>query len=450
MWFMALINLFNGFANNHTLILTSRITINNTPISIIDILLFIGLLMVLLRLHSPSRFPTDKTPGSLTLELILLGIACVFGVIGAAINHTETRDLLVEFRHLAAMPISILIGYHFLLTPRSSPRLVYVMVFSGVLCAFAQLFHFASTASSIGQYETLNNLRTVEYVSCYAGVAAAIILYSMLSGVRLFPFWIGLPLLLLCLVGAAAPLSRSDWVSTAAVVVAMYFIMPAKRRFKRILVGAASLPVLMVSVLLVLKLISATSDRDIEGTVRSRFEALFPSPDSTTNNRAWDSRLPSALKELELWSQSPITGRGFAIQASVERALGHNEGFHHIVWTAELAETGIIGFVAMLLVVLIPIIVGARLVKDRFDRGSVLLGAAAVAMGVYNLLLATTTMSINTSRGAIPIGIMCGAVLRCRAMELTNRRIWEGYTIENTEDFQLSDAQMEGFAEVAP
>jgi hypothetical protein len=449
MWFLTIINIFNGFANNHTLVLTSRFRLGEFPISIIDIFLFVGLLLVLLRMHGGSRFATDKTPASLSVELVLLGIACVFGVVGALVNRTEARDLLVEFRHLVAMPISILIGYHFLLTPKSAPRLVYVMVFSGVACAVAQLWHFANTASNIGAYETLNNLRTVEYVSCYAGVAAAIILYSMLSGVRLFPLFIGLPLLVVCLVGAAAPLSRSDWISTACVVVAMYFIMPARRRGMRILVGLISLPALLLSVLLVMKIISATSDRNIEAAVISRFEALFPSAEAR-NDRAWDSRLPSATKELQLWSESPITGRGFAIQAAVERALGHNEGFHHIVWTAELAETGIVGFIAMLLVVLIPIRVGARLVKDKFDRGSVLIGAAGVAMGVYNLLLATTTMSINTSRGAIPIGIMCGAVLRCRAMQQTNRRIWEGYTSEDAEEFQLSEAQMEGFVEVAP
>jgi len=75
-------------------------------------------------------------------------------------------------------------------------------------------------------------------------------------------------------------------------------------------------------------------------------------------------------------------------------------------------------------------VVGRRLVMARMDHGSVALGALAALSGVFFIVYGLTTLSFNTLRGAIPLGLICGMVLRCRAMQLTLARQYAGYLPE--------------------
>src|SRR5205814_1367166 len=89
-------------------------------------------------------------------------------------------------------------------------------------------------------------------------------------------------------------------------------------------------------------------------------------------------------------------------------------------WTSALAKTGIVGFAAVLVMILTMIVLGYKLVRDNVDRPFVVFGAVAFVTGVAYLIRATCSMSW-ASRPAIHYAIVCGMVIRAREMEQTTR-----------------------------
>jgi hypothetical protein len=72
-----------------------------------------------------------------------------------------------------------------------------------------------------------------------------------------------------------------------------------------------------------------------------------------------------------------------------------------------------------------PAVLGRRMMRDGINEIYVLLGATAVGVGAYAAVLAASTMSINMIRGAIPLSIFVGVIIRAREMQLIEKAQYE-------------------------
>src|SRR5215210_4618724 len=226
MWFLLLLTLVNAMAHQEGVILKYRAHLGPMPIDIIEVLLGLGVVIGLLRQRAAS--PTERIHPLLTWVLVLFGLGIIAGVLGAVVANAELRWLLQSLRNFIVLPAGVLIGYFFMLTPRSLMRFTWVQVVGGLAAAVTVLLYFHRNASS-DTTANINKLRAVLYVSQYAGIAAALLLFTVFARVPLMRTWLAVLLCGFCMVGQFATLSRSDWVSTLAAVGSVYLLLPSYR-----------------------------------------------------------------------------------------------------------------------------------------------------------------------------------------------------------------------------
>jgi len=78
----------------------------------------------------------------------------------------------------------------------------------------------------------LNDARAVAYISTYAGLAMALLFYSVSSNIKLLPLLLAWGAMGACLLGQFTTLSRSDWVACAAGVMAAFALLPKDQRLR--------------------------------------------------------------------------------------------------------------------------------------------------------------------------------------------------------------------------
>jgi len=391
-------------------------------------LLAVGVVIGLLRQRSAS--PSERVHPLLTWTLLLFGLGVMSGVLAGLISNAELRWILQGLRNFIVLPAGILIGYCFLLTPRSCVQFTWVQIAGGVAAATAVLLFFHRGASeSTDTTGSINKLRAIVYVAQYAGVAGPLLLFTVISRVQLTRTWLAVLLCGFCLVGQFATLSRADWVATMAGVLAIYVLLPSYRPHGKLVAALVGPPIVVLFLWLGLIFASAVAGRDFEAQMAQRLASLLPGQTPGVKVKAWDSRLYGIQKELEIWSHSPIIGGGFGATDILVHRLGDWGGlsYRHNAWTSTLAQTGLPGFAACTCMVFGTIVVGRRLARDGVDRGYVLIGAFAVITGVYYLFLGMSTQSFNQMRWGIPLSIMCGAALRARSLQVTQMRATEAY-----------------------
>jgi hypothetical protein len=423
MWFLVLVIFFNALAD-HDLVLRYRLSLGGFPVNAFDVLLLIlGPVAVLISRR--SAFPTERVHPALPWIFVLFVAAMGGGLIGSVMSGISLRSTVTTLRNLFTIPLCVWLGYCMLLQPRSAERVSYAHVYAGIVTAFFVLLYFGQKATTLAPGGNIDVLRAMKYIAGYAGIAAVLLLYSMVSGVRMFRPWLAIPLCGFCFLGQFATLSRSDWLAVSAAVAVVYFLLPAASRGGKIAAVLIGPPLAMIFLWLGLFAASALTGQDFNKKMADRLYSMLPGDTPGVKQRkAWDTRLKSTLKELEWWASSPLFGRGFGIHDAKVHTLtrAEAEGLRHNTWVSTLAETGLIGFSAVALVFAGTFVVGRRLVRDAVDRGSLLLGALAVITATMLAVLGLTTQSFNQVRGAIPLGIVCGLALRCRAMQLTTLR----------------------------
>jgi len=154
--------------------------------------------------------------------------------------------------------------------------------------------------------------------------------------------------------------------------------------------------------------------------VERRIKALIPGFEEETHTSVTSTRMSGIMAELELWRKSPLMGWGFAIG---ERSADYTDlSMNHNVWTSALAQYGNIGFFAYFVPVAGCIVVGYRMWRDQTEPYFAVVGALGAIVGLVAFLWASLTMSINTQRPALWVGLMFGIVFRCRAIQLTLAR----------------------------
>jgi hypothetical protein len=428
MWLIFLLTLLNAAANNKTVVLQFRFDLFGFPVNIFDVLLAVALIGMLLQRRS-GFFQVDRVPRAFTfiacglLLTLLMGGALAFG------NDTTARSKLNETRNFATLPITFIAGYMYLRRPRSAAWLSYFYVLAGIVSATMILLYFAGKAEADEHsLSNINLLRAIDYVSNYAGIAAAFLLFCLAAGVHIFPLPVTLLLMVYCFAGQMATLSRSDWIAQITAMAAALVLVPRGRRMRGTVITLVAMPLLFFATWGGVAAVSSTTGADFATKIMRKFSSMFISNDTSIAQTAYGSRLPGIERELHLWSTSPLVGRGFGIQEQDFVNTGQTiNSYHHCAWTAWMAETGLVGTLIVLTMLIATFVIGRRMIRERVDRGSILMGSLGCVGAVYAIFIGLTTMSINNLRGAIWLGVACGAVMRTRAMQLTTKRFWEAY-----------------------
>jgi hypothetical protein len=431
MWLLFILTILNAAANNKTVVLQFRFEVMGFPVNIFDVLLTLAAIGFLLQRRS-TMFRVDRTPRIYMVLASGLVLTLLIGSLMAFGNEASVRSKLNQTRNFLTIPLTFLAGYMYLRRPRSGAWLSYFYVLAGVISATMILMYFAGKAESDEHsLGNINNLRAIDYVSNYAGIASAFLLFCLAAGVNIFPLPITLLLMVFCFAGQMATLSRSDWIAQMAAMTGALLLVPRGKRVRGIVVTLVALPLLFFATWAAVTLVSQTTGADFAGKIMRKFNSLFITNDTSIAQTAYGSRLPGIVRELTLWLESPLVGRGFGIQdADFVRQGQDIMSYRHCPWTCFLAETGIIGFSMVLTMLIATFVIGRRMIRERVDRGSILMGALGCVTAVYAFFIGLTTMSINNLRGAIWMGIVCGAVMRTRAMQLTTKRFWEAYLPE--------------------
>jgi hypothetical protein len=442
MLFLTLLTLLNALAHNEGFALKYRIDAGGMPISVFDLMLGLGVIWAIVGRR--AAWPTERAHPLMIWVVVLFSLGAVAGIVGALIQNAELRWMMTGMRNFLVLPACAFIGYCLLLTPRSTLRFAQLQDGAGAGTALVILLFFHRHASTSTASTDLNTLRAVAYVATYAGLAAALLLFTIISTVRLMPAWLALGLCGLCFVGQFATLSRSDWLAAAAAVVSIFVLLPSFRpggNLTAILIGP---PLVVVFLWVGLIFASTLVGRDFESKMFQRVESLLPGRGDAVHAKAWDTRLEGIQKELAVWKRSPLVGGGFGATDVLRYRHGEWAGlsYKHNSWTSTLAETGLFGFAAVGCMVFGMIVVGRRLARDGVDRGYVLIGALAVITGTYYFVHGMATQSFNQMRWGIPLAIVCGVALRARAMQLTHLRVLQH---ESPYGGGATDARADGY-----
>ena len=419
MWFILLLTFVNALAHNEGFALRYRVEMGGIPIGVFDVLLGLGVVVGLL--GRGGAWPTGRAHPLVVWILVLFGVGALGGVIGGVISNAELRWILTGLRNWVSLGTSVLIGYCLMLHPKSAQRLAYIYAFAGVGTAAVILLFFHSKATAAGADRSLASLRAISYVQVYAGIAGGLLLFTIIAKIRMLPMWLTVGMCGFCFVGLFATLSRSDWLGAIASVTGMYLLLPTFRPGGKIVAAIVGPPIVVVFLWLGLIFASTVVGKDFEAQMAQRLYSMLPGTSTPgVKYKAWESRLDAIQKELKIWQKNPVIGGGFGSTEIMMVRYGDiaGLGFRHNSYSNTLAQTGIIGFAGVILLVFGTIIVGRRLARDGMHTSYVLLGALAVIAGTFYLFHGMATQSFNNMRWGIPLGIVAGAALRARALQL--------------------------------
>jgi hypothetical protein len=422
MFLFIILMILNSTVTND-LLFDYRLDVGGFPLSILDGLVALAFLKQVL---TPGRntFRTDRTHPLLYWSLGLLVTAILVGMVGAAMGGAPVRQYVTVLRNLSMLPASIFIGYSLVTTPRSARTITYVWVMCSVLSALALLFVVGETTEVLkSTTSSFDELRRIRYGGDTGLAAAGILAVAAISRLRLFPGWVSIALLLICTLGIFSPPHRSAYVAGVMMFLFATLVMPRApwgRRLGMVAIGTVFLGAALLGGAVVM---TQVTGRDFqEYVVNKRLKTLNPFYNDETKTTVTATRLPGILAELQLWSESPLIGKGFAVSVRTQAEAGADLGMNHNVWTAALAQSGPVGLAAFLVPIFGTIVIGRRMWREQTDRDLALLGALATIVGFVAFVWGSLSLSINQQRAAILIGLMFGIAFRCRAMQLTLAR----------------------------
>lgn len=431
MWFLIIFSFLNAALDNEGFLLKHRLNFAGLPLNTLDALTVLGSVLVVMRILMPGNRYAAPTHNLFvwTMFASLFGLAA--GLIGNAVNGGSLYQSVLALRNYATFPLSILYGYMLYQTVRSGRPFLIGYLLAGISCALLILMFFTGTAADRGADVVVEQIRATAYIPIYAIIAGVFLAYSFISGNRVMPSLFAVPLAVLCLLGGIATLGRTEWLCTLAGLVFLPFLLPPGHRTKAVTSFLLLIPVLVAALWFSLHFASQVTGRDMHSTMVNRLYTLIPGlelDDGRPSSKAWDTRLPGIKRELELWLKSPLLGQGFAYQTTIREFTAAAGASHqHNAYTAALAGAGPAALLTFLLPIIGSVVIGRRMVRGNTDRHSIRIGALAAIAGFIQLVYGACTMSHNSQRGAIACGILCGVIMRARAMELALLREYESY-----------------------
>jgi hypothetical protein len=399
-----------------------RFDMGGFPVNALDVMLILLFAQQLLS-SGRDRFQTERVHPLLYWSIGLLVTAIFFGIAGAAIGGTGVRQYVTALRNLATLPAAIFIGYSLLNKPARVKPVIYIWVFGSVASALALLFLVRESSEMVAQGRSFDVLRVIRYGGDTGLAAAGLLAFALVSRLRLLPKVAMLGLFLVAVVGVFAPPHRGGYVIAALTLAASTLVLPRVPVGRRAGVAVVGLVVIGSTLLSGAIIMSRITGRDFEKyVVEKRLKQLVPWLDEETKVTVTGTRLPGIIAELNLWLESPLIGNGFAVSTRIEAEEGEM-GMNHNVWTSSLAQYGPVGLFAFAVPVIGCMVVGFRLSRTDTDGYMSILGVLATIVALDAFLWATITMSINTQRLAMLVGLMFGMTFRCRAMQLTLARM---------------------------
>jgi len=430
MWFLGIYTLLNAAIDVKKVQNVFRVSVAGVPLGILEAMVALGIIIALFQGGAQRRKePTDRTHPMYVVCMITLMIGFIFGAFGTINSDAPPRFKMVFMREFFGMPASIFIGYRMVGYLRHARRLGYILAFAGVIVSIMVMVAFDRGAEEYELHNNMNALRTVSFITSYAGTACALLVFSVLSGQRLFRPGVALLIAGFCFIGQLTPLHRSDWLGQATALAVVPFIVPPGRRI-RSLFGMFGVSIALVLFLWgALHAASLATGRNFHEAFEKRVMSMLPGDSqSSTAPKAWATRVPAIIVETQMFLQSPLFGNGFAAEEATGRGAEVGEGFHHNSWTSTACQTGLPGLTGVFLAVFAgPVIIGYKLIRANTDRASTIIGAAGVVCGVQQTFLGAATAGFNGYRAAMLIGTICGVVLRVREIQLTHMRMAAEY-----------------------
>ena len=405
-------------ALHNDLFLRYRVRLWGAPLNIVDALLAVGLLLCVI-VPQARRQPLSRSRW-LPAIIAAFALAALGGLVAARTSGATRGDMLRTMHHFLLLPAAVLVSYRLASSLRVCRTMLWAHLAGGALAAVLILVSVLKTASEVPD---LGFMREIGYGANYAGLAAMLLLFSLVCGVRWVPPSLSIPLAMLCATGQIGTMSRSDWVAVAGGILGLAIVVVISRKPAALLKLLAATAGLALVLAVLGASIARTFDRDLQEAVSNRIESLLPgSMEGAFGSKAWDTRLPAMQEEIRLWRRSPLVGGGFGVHDVVARGVGERSmGFRHNSWSSTLAETGIAGLVAMLLVFAGTAATAWQIFRDPGDATTRLVAAFGFIAMVQLAVHGFVTMSFNAPRGAIVPGIICGLVLSCRSLQLEAR-----------------------------
>ncbi|MEZ0267572.1 MAG: hypothetical protein ACAI43_22805 [Phycisphaerae bacterium] len=406
----------------YAVMLAARVEFGKVPINLLDALLFVSLIAVFAT--GRNRVGTQRTHPLAVWSIVLGVMMAVTGSLIAMSNGTQLSLWLVWFRNSITLPLAVLVGYLAAPTLRATRPFVVFTLFASLLSAVSALLFVGQQADDIAGSAGFDTLRAHAQSGDVGLLLAAMVAFAVVSRVRLLPFWAAAPMFAVCVAAYASLPHRSSWLTGVLVMLGAALVLPRASVRRRVGWTVAGLVTSVVVLVAGVGLYSAATGRDFgRYLMEKRLARMIPAFDDTGGAGLTDTRREAAMIELELFLSSPLVGRGFGITDVLYGEGGVSMiGFHHIVWTGAMAETGLIGLLAYAVPVFGLTLVGYRMWRSASDKWLALAGALGCLSGLYAFLLASMTMSINIQRPALALGLTCGLIARFRAIQLFQQR----------------------------
>lgn len=422
MWMLILMMTVNAVLHQYKVQNVYRIELGIVQIGIVDILLAVGFLYALLRGGSArSRFPTPRIHPVLLWIVVPMAFGAVFGVIGGLAGGSHMKWFLSSLREYVAFPVCVFIGYRLIGTPQNVRTGAIWTIVAGVLTATMLFVDFGGNTEKASLTGSLNPVRgiVVNWYGEYAAVIGLVMIYVVMTR---FPLWrtsIHVPLGLWCYIGYAITLSRLGFVILFFGTASTYLLLPKGERIRKFMRSIVFIPVLFFACWGSLWLSDRIIGRDFGGKVLKHIESLLPvEREGSKDTRAWDSRIGGIVSELGIWLRNPLIGQGFGVGETAQmtgRTLW-GDSIKHNGWTANLAESGVVGTTGLAVLMGSLLLLGYRMAHDRTDHISMLMGAVGFFTGVVFFFRFTGTL-VMSSRTAIGVGLVAGMLIRAREIQ---------------------------------
>ena len=428
MLLFAILMLVNYTTDKDRFLFAYRISVGGLPINILDGLTLLGLALACFAMTRPT-LEGERTHRGLYWVIGFNVLSIILGTVGAMINDVGMREVAWGVRSVGTLAGCVFIGYQVARTPAAAKWAAYVLLVSSALSAVVVLLFVQETGEALQTTGTsLDKLRNVSYGGDAGLLAAAFLCFALVDRVRVMPVWASLGVMLVGALGVYSLPHRSGWVMATGTLLFALLWLPRAPAGRKVRVAGGMVLLMAVVFGIAITAYSRATGRDFQKYLTTRVMSLLPGEQSGVKGKAWSTRTGPALVELQQWLKNPVMGQGFSIQAKLEQEMGlAGYGFRHNVWTASLAESGPAGWAGYMLPPILCMVVGFRVVRARTDTGTLLVGAMAAVHGCAAFLISFMSFSINLQRQAIPLGLMCGLVLRCRAMQLSYLEQYAGY-----------------------
>ncbi|MEA2711723.1 MAG: hypothetical protein QOF78_4324, partial [Phycisphaerales bacterium] len=375
--------LIDAIASNSKVLLKYRLDLG-APIGLLDLLLALAFLAAIVPI-ARNRMPTARIHPIMPKVLGLFLLAAILGSIASFLSIDDDPYYhLTTLRNFLMVPAAACVGYFLTHWPKHAKRFAFWLVIAGVGAGtMVVLFYRSKVETGVKHNVDINALRTMEYGPAIAGIAATFLIYQIVSGYRLFPLFITVVFAFVAFIGQCATLSRSDWVAISMAIGGIYLLLPREGRGLKTVKFALAAPLVMLFIWIGVLIAGRSLGIDFEGKMIERLQTMLPGERVGKAEKAWDTRLNSQIRELQLWTRSPLLGQGFGHTTIYSENGEQMFGYGHNTWTFTLFQSGPAGLAAMGTVVIGMWVIGRRMIiQARGDKIFTLIGAMGACAAV--------------------------------------------------------------------